>query len=130
MNDEPKGIALAAGQSKAIDMFLNFPVMDMNRNAIWKDAIVAAFQQRLKAVAGFEYVPDPLPMRNSTNAIVYCLYLCFAEAGCCQDHQGYFRQVSLAPPPATDCRPASPRTNAAMRHFARSSTLWPFSHAA
>src|SRR6266850_1276777 len=27
-----------AGQSKAIDMFLNFPVMDMNRNAIWKDA--------------------------------------------------------------------------------------------
>jgi three-Cys-motif partner protein len=27
-----------AGQSKAVDMFLNFPVMDMNRNAIWKDA--------------------------------------------------------------------------------------------
>ncbi len=25
-----------AGESKAIDMFLNFPVMDMNRNAIWK----------------------------------------------------------------------------------------------
>lgn len=25
----------AAGQSKAIDMVLNFPVMDMNRNAIW-----------------------------------------------------------------------------------------------
>ncbi len=24
-----------AGKSKAIDMFLNFPVMDMNRNAIW-----------------------------------------------------------------------------------------------
>jgi three-Cys-motif partner protein len=24
-----------AGQSKAIDMFLNFPVMDINRNAIW-----------------------------------------------------------------------------------------------
>jgi hypothetical protein len=23
-----------AGQSRAIDMFLNFPVMDMNRNAI------------------------------------------------------------------------------------------------
>src|SRR5688500_20258975 len=26
-----------AGQSKAIDMFLNFPVMDMNRNAIWNN---------------------------------------------------------------------------------------------
>ena len=111
-----------AGQSKAIDMFLNFPVMDMNRNAIWKnpervsqdgidrmtkfwgddswkkaayvenpqgnlfgpemiklgnDEIVAAFQQRLKKVAGFNFVPEPLPMRNSTNAIVY--YLFFAS---------------------------------------------------
>jgi three-Cys-motif partner protein len=28
---------LRAGKSKAIDMFLNFPVMDMNRNAIWKN---------------------------------------------------------------------------------------------
>ena len=26
-----------AGQSQAIDIFLNFPVMDMNRNAIWKN---------------------------------------------------------------------------------------------
>jgi hypothetical protein len=26
-----------AGQSRAVDMFLNFPVMDMNRNAIWRD---------------------------------------------------------------------------------------------
>jgi three-Cys-motif partner protein len=25
-----------AGQSGAVDLFLNFPVMDMNRNAIWK----------------------------------------------------------------------------------------------
>jgi three-Cys-motif partner protein len=29
-------VMLQAGQSKAIDMFLNFPVMDMNRNAIWR----------------------------------------------------------------------------------------------
>ena len=41
------------------------------------EAIVAAFQKRLKTVAGFEYVPDPLPMRNSTNAVVY--YLFFAS---------------------------------------------------
>ena len=111
-----------AGQSKAIDMFLNFPVMDMNRNAIWRnpgrvpqdgiermtkfwgdeswkqaayakspqgsffgpemvkqgnDDIVAAFRQRLKKVAGFKFVPEPLPMRNSTNAVVY--YLFFAS---------------------------------------------------
>jgi hypothetical protein len=26
-----------AGRSRAIDMFLNFPVMDMNRNAIWRN---------------------------------------------------------------------------------------------
>ena len=26
-----------AGHSEAIDMFLNFPVMDMNRNAIWNN---------------------------------------------------------------------------------------------
>ncbi len=112
-----------AGQSKAIDMFLNFPVMDMNRNAIWRhpeevpasgiqrmnrfwgdeswrgaayaespqqklwgepdivkqdnEAIVTAFCERLGSVAGFEFVPEPLPMRNSTNAVVY--YLCFAS---------------------------------------------------
>jgi three-Cys-motif partner protein len=41
------------------------------------EAIVRAFQQRLKSVAGFAFVADPLPMRNSTNAVVY--YLCFAS---------------------------------------------------
>ncbi len=112
-----------AGRSRAVDLFLNFPVMDMNRNAIWKnpertpregierlttfwgdqswkeaayaehpqgdlfakstvlkqsnEAIVKAFQDRLKKVAGFTYVPEALPMRNSNNAIVY--YLCFAS---------------------------------------------------
>jgi three-Cys-motif partner protein len=112
-----------AGQSGAIDMFLNFPVMDMNRNAIWRhpeevpasgiqrmnrfwgdeswrgaayaespqqelwgepdivkqdnEAIVTAFCERLGSVAGFEFVAEPLPMRNSTNAVVY--YLCFAS---------------------------------------------------
>ena len=114
---------LKAGQSRAIDMFLNFPVMDMNRNAIWRNpekipqdgihrmtkfwgdeswkraaytesrqvqlfgppdlikqsnnSIVAAFRERLKSVARFQSVPDPLPMRNSTKAVVY--YLFFAS---------------------------------------------------
>ena len=112
-----------AGQSRAIDMFLNFPVMDMNRNAIWRNpsavpqdgidrmnsfwgdeswreaayaqhpqgnlfgapdivkqgngAIVGAFRERLRKVAGFQVVPEPLPMKNSTNAVVY--YLFFAS---------------------------------------------------
>lgn len=111
-----------AGESGAIDMFLNFPVMDMNRNAIWhnqaaapqegiermnffwgddswrqaayvaqrqgdlfgtptvkqgNEAIVQAFRTRLKQVAGFKVVPEPLPMRNSMNAVVY--YLFFAS---------------------------------------------------
>ena len=113
-------VILQAGQSKAVDMFLNFPVMDMNRNAIWKHPekvpvggvermtkfwgdeswkqaayvrsrqgglfgpeivkqgnkeIVAAFRKRLKEVAGFSFVPEPLPMRNSNNAVVYYLFL-------------------------------------------------------
>jgi three-Cys-motif partner protein len=116
-------VMLQAGQSRAVDMFLNFPVMDMNRNAIWKnighapqdgiermtrfwgddswkhaayiespqhnlfsgpdiikqgnDAIVAGFRERLQKVAGFGVVPEPLPMKNSNNAVVY--YLFFAS---------------------------------------------------
>jgi hypothetical protein len=35
------------------------------------EAIVEAFRKRLKEVARFSFVPDPLPMRNSTNAR-YC----------------------------------------------------------
>ena len=36
-----------------------------------------AFRERLKKVAGFRRVPEPLPMRNSKGAIVY--YLFFAS---------------------------------------------------
>lgn len=39
--------------------------------------IAQAFRNRLKAVAGFKYVPDPIPMRNSKGAVVY--YLFFAS---------------------------------------------------
>lgn len=119
-------VMLKAGQSEAVDMFLNFPVMDMNRNAIWRDpdkvpqarlvrmtrfwgdeswkkaayverpqqdlfkstqfnkqsndAIVAAFRERLRKVAGFKYVPEPLPMKNEKNAIVYYLFLASQKA--------------------------------------------------
>jgi three-Cys-motif partner protein len=30
-------VMLLAGQTKTVDMFLNFPIMDMNRNAIWRE---------------------------------------------------------------------------------------------
>jgi three-Cys-motif partner protein len=110
-------VILAAGKSKAIEIFLNFPVMDMNRNVLWSnpekvdptriqrmnsfwgdeswknaaykevpglfgnmeektsnDAIASAFRERLKKVAGFEYVAEPMPMRNTKGAIVYYLF--------------------------------------------------------
>jgi three-Cys-motif partner protein len=112
-----------AGGSRAIDLFLNFPVMDMNRNAIWRnpdrvpldgiqrmtrfwgdeswkqvayaespqrdlfsspelikqsnDIVAEAFRRRLQTEAGFTFVPRPLEMRNSNNAVVY--YLFFAS---------------------------------------------------
>ena len=41
------------------------------------DAVAQSFRERLKDVAGFKYVPKPIPMRNSTGATVY--YLFFAS---------------------------------------------------
>jgi three-Cys-motif partner protein len=39
--------------------------------------IAQAFRKRLKEEAGFEYVPEPMPMRNTKGAIIY--YLFFAS---------------------------------------------------
>jgi three-Cys-motif partner protein len=36
--------------------------------------IAEAFRERLRRVAGFKYVPEPAPMRNSIGAIVYYLF--------------------------------------------------------
>jgi three-Cys-motif partner protein len=109
-----------AADSKAVEIFLNFPVMDMQMNVFWAnpdrvtdenryrmtrfwgdeswrdaaysivqglfgemteknsiDRITAAFQKRLKTAAGFEFGPDPIPMRNTKGAVVY--YLFFAS---------------------------------------------------
>jgi three-Cys-motif partner protein len=38
------------------------------------DAIAEAFRKRLQDVARFKYVEKPVPMRNSTGAVVYYLY--------------------------------------------------------
>ena len=110
-----------AGKMKSIEIFLNFPVMDMNRNALWQckskvsqkqiqrmnnfwgdetwqdiiydtsgdlfghpekvknsnSIISQAFKKRLKNIAGFNFVPEPIPMRNSIGKIIY--YLFFAS---------------------------------------------------
>jgi three-Cys-motif partner protein len=112
-------VIAAAGQMKTFDIFLNFPVYDINLNVLWRnpdnvetaqkermnafwgdeswrqaayrtdtglfgepekqsnDVVAEAFRQRLKKVAGFARVPQPMPMRNSNGATVY--YLFFAS---------------------------------------------------
>ena len=46
---------------------------DMEKKAT-NEAIVEAYRKRLRAVAKFKYVPEPLPMRNSNGAVIYYLY--------------------------------------------------------
>ena len=41
------------------------------------EAVVAAYRKRLKEVAGFQFVPEPIPMKNTKGAVVY--YLFFAS---------------------------------------------------
>jgi hypothetical protein len=33
--------------------------------------VAKAFQKRLHDVAGFAYIPEPVPMKNSKNAVLY-----------------------------------------------------------
>jgi len=40
-------------------------------------AVVHAYRKRLREVAGFRFVPEPMPMRNSKGAVIY--YLFFAS---------------------------------------------------
>jgi three-Cys-motif partner protein len=114
-------VTKTAGQMESIEIFLNFPVMDMNRNVLWSNpdgvdpadilrmntfwgdeswkeaayrhtpnlfgemweikekniTIALAFRERLREVAKFDHVSQPLPMRNSRGATVY--YLFFAS---------------------------------------------------
>jgi three-Cys-motif partner protein len=113
-------VAHTAGQMKSIEIFLNFQVMDMNMNILWKkpekvnksqlarmndfwgddswrniaytktkglfgdieekagiQTLAEAYQDRLKRIAGFAYVPEPIPMRNERGSILY--YLFFAS---------------------------------------------------
>jgi len=38
------------------------------------EVIAEAFRRRLRDVAGFKYVPQPVPMRNSRSSTVYYLF--------------------------------------------------------
>jgi three-Cys-motif partner protein len=38
------------------------------------ETVSKAFRERLNKVAGFKYVPAPMPMRNDQGALVYYLY--------------------------------------------------------
>lgn len=44
------------------------------------ESVVAGFRKRLKDVAKFGYVPEPIPMRNSTGAVVYYLFFASKKA--------------------------------------------------
>lgn len=46
---------------------------DMEEKATNVD-IAEAFKMRLRDVAGFAFVPDPIPMRNEKGAVIYYLY--------------------------------------------------------
>lgn len=106
-----------AGKSKAIEIFLNFPIMDMNRNVLRKDkskvsdlnrdrmnrfwgdnsweniaynseetlfgnedvktdnqTVANEFRKRLRDVGGFNFVAEPIPMKNTNGATVYYIF--------------------------------------------------------
>lgn len=115
-------VLLSAASAKSIEVFINFPMMDINMNVLWRKnpegqdplqiermnlfwgddswrdvaydtesdlfghpskyydsnrKIALAFKDRLKKIAGFKHVPDPIPMRNTSQAELY--YLFFAS---------------------------------------------------
>ena len=48
------------------------PEVGKDRNST--SGIVAAFRERLREAAGFNFVPEPVPMRNARNGTIYYLY--------------------------------------------------------
>lgn len=64
---------------------------DMEEKA-GNEAVVRAYQQRLKEVAGFQYVPDPIPMRNSRGATIYYLFFASHNPVGCKIAESVFRK--------------------------------------
>jgi len=50
---------------------------EIHTKRVGNEPVVEAYRERLKTVAGFDYVPEPVPMRIEQGAIVY--YLFFAS---------------------------------------------------
>src|SRR5690242_4140532 len=76
------------GQS---DLFSTTPEIRKQDNA----AIVTAFRERLRNVAGFEFVPEPLPMTNSNNAVVYYLFFACKKPIAANIINDIFKQARL-----------------------------------
>lgn len=55
-------------------------LFNLDEKVAGNEAMALAYRNRLKDVAGFAYVPDPLPMRNSKGATVYYLYFASPNA--------------------------------------------------
>lgn len=111
-----------AGTLGTIDVFLNFPIMDMNRNVLrrdlesadqqqrermnrfcggdwWQsivyrtdydlfgypekttsDGLIREFGNRLKRIAGFKYVAEPIAMKNDKKNVLYYLFFASPKA--------------------------------------------------
>ena len=122
-----------AGKMKTVEVFINFPLMDTNRNVLWRnpedvsksnikrmnsfwgddswekiaykeqqnlfgdteqikiasarEGVAKIYLRRLKNIAGFEYVSEPVLMRSSKNGPLYYLFLCFTQRKRKQDSQ-------------------------------------------
>ncbi len=108
-----------AAELETVDIFINFPIMDINRNVLFEDlskaknedivrmnafwgdeswkgllyeerqdlfgnidqikvenfkTLAKEFSKRLKKVAHFKYIPEPVLMRNAQNGPLYYLY--------------------------------------------------------
>lgn len=126
------------GRANTMDVYLNFPIMDINRNAarkvletanpqegarltkIWGDdswkslvyweqpllsappllvkkpagtrIIKQGFIERLKNVAGFAFVPEPILMRNQIGGPLY-FFFCLAYAGSANNRRGHLQKM-------------------------------------
>jgi three-Cys-motif partner protein len=70
---------------------------DINKK-VKNEAIVGVYRKRLKEVAGFKYVPEPIPMLNTKGATIY--YLFFASpkesgAGIVRDIFNKYRSLGI-----------------------------------
>lgn len=56
------------------------------------ETVADAFRERLKQIAGFKYVPAPIPMRNEQGAIVYYLFFASPNETGARIVQGIFKK--------------------------------------